>query len=273
MKLYARRGFEWAEDRLAGLWSPVLTGGTQGMLLDCNPSTNNHGTLTGYTDINTGWIGSQFGTVRSYNGSNQFDNLGLIPTENIRSLSISAWVLFTAIPGSGTTAEIFGKWGNNLAFDSTDAFVLNVRAEQGLRFFIGGPNTGVTTGAAAVTTNVWYHIVATWAQNTGRIFVDGIQRASGTITSSTMNSAASITTRIGRSNSTTGADVGLTARIAEINLWLNFGLSSNQITQSFQAGPGGMWQFTPPKRRSVFIAAGFRAYWHRRQSQLIGGGV
>lgn len=258
---------------LRGNWCPMLQYG--GLVLRDQTRFKNHGTLTNM-DVSSDWIMSRIrgrsGRVLDFDGIDDRVS-ATVPTVGVTSLSISAWVFFGSIPGAGSAAEIFGKWGNNAAFDSTDAFVLSVGNSQGLRFFIGGPNAGVTTGSAAVTTNVWYHVAAVWSQNIGRIFVDGVQQASGTITSSTMNSAATIETRIGRSTSATSIDVALTGRVADVGLWLNRGLAVAEIRELYRLGPG--WYQPQLPRRIPYSEqqAGFRAYWARQQSQIIGGGV
>ena len=258
---------------LRGYWCPMIQYG--GLTLRDQTRFKNNGTLTNM-DASTDWIMSRVkgrsGRVLDFDGANDRVSMS-VSTVDVRSLSISAWVLFTAIPGSSSVAEIIGKWGNNAAFDSTDAFVLSLGNLQGLRFFIGGPNAGVTTGSAAVATNVWYHLAAVWSQNTGRIFVDGVQQASGAIASSTMNAAAATEVRLGRSSSAAAIDVALSGRIAESALWLNRGLTLGEIQELYRIGPG--WYQSQLPRRIPYSEqqAGFKAYWARQQSQLIGGGV
>ena len=50
-------------------------------------------------------------------------------------------------------------------------------------------------------------------------------------------------------------------------------LSDAEVWQIYNAGPACDWA-TPKRRRTYgFVAAGFRPYWARRQSQIIGGGT
>jgi hypothetical protein len=51
-------------------------------------------------------------------------------------------------------------------------------------------------------------------------------------------------------------------------------LAAAEIWQVYQAGPAGEWiSRQTPRRVYGFVPAGFKAYWARRNSQIIGGGV
>ena len=59
-------------------------------------------------------------------------------------------------------------------------------------------------------------------------------------------------------------------QIANLAIW-NRSLIPSEIQTLYRLGPG--W-YRPYQKRSIgYAAAGFKAYWHRRQSQLIGGGL
>jgi hypothetical protein len=52
----------------------------------------------------------------------------------------------------------------------------------------------------------------------------------------------------------------------------NTALTPNEVAQVYRLGRG-YGVFPEPDFDEGFAAAGFKAYWARRQSQLIGGGV
>jgi hypothetical protein len=52
----------------------------------------------------------------------------------------------------------------------------------------------------------------------------------------------------------------------------NTALTDNEVAQIYRLGRG-YGVFPEPDLDEGFAAAGFKAYWARRQSQLIGGGV
>lgn len=269
MKLYARRGFEWAEDRLVGLWSPVLTGGTQSLLLDCNPLTNNHARLSGFSNESEPWQGSPQGTLVNFPGigtrfgdfgtSNDFAFSGRDP------MSFSVWIVPLStgsfkrvITRRGTSGLQNRGWQFSYGFGS-DRFYFFRGDETGLSSYLN--NNGTPTAG------VLAHVVGTYDGSTMRMYVDG--RLTGTL-ASTISISTSGTSLWAAQNEGIGGYTDF--RLPQFSLYSR-PLLPNEILSETQAGPGGMWDYQPPKRRSVFIAAGFKAYWARRQSQLIGGGV
>jgi hypothetical protein len=54
---------------------------------------------------------------------------------------------------------------------------------------------------------------------------------------------------------------------------INTAITASEVRFLYDQGRGGGMLYQPPRRRSYSVAAGFKAYRARRQSQLIGGGV
>lgn len=283
MKLYARRGFEWAEDGLVGLWSPVSTGGTQGMLLDCNPSTNNHGTLTGYTDINTGWVGSDYGTSKNYNGSTDRDLCSTNPLLGATNFAISVWARRTAAQRGQLVANQYLSGGEFTGFrffyENTATFGTQPASFtfQCSQFVVA--NNSWSTPANSFPQNVWKHCVMNFITGLQvEFFIDGRRVTTSNWGGSTNTNEIRWGTvdrglGFGRTSQSYLNSDFFAGQIAEIKTYYNRTLSAGEAMQDFQAGPGGMWQDRPRRSRVYFGAAGFKAYWARRQFQLIGGGV
>ncbi len=197
---------------LVGAWCPSL--GASGLSLIDRSGRNNHGTLTNMGGQDN-WRASGSGVALNLDGTNDHVVVpGQVPT---LSIAVSAWVYLRSQPSGGNLAGIFSRWGNNAAFDSTDAFTINVGNSQGFRFFLGGVNAGVTTGASAVTLSVWTHLSATYNGSTISIFVNGTSRgstaASGSIT------AATVEMRIGRDVSAAAIDRNLDGLVDDVRLY------------------------------------------------------
>jgi hypothetical protein len=62
------------------------------------------------------------------------------------------------------------------------------------------------------------------------------------------------------------------AGLADDYMLFNTALTANEVAQIYRLGRG-YGVFPEPDFDEGFAAAGFKAYWARRQSQLIGGGV
>lgn len=250
-KLYARRGFEWAEDGLAGLWCPVLTGATQGMLLDCNPSTSNHGTLTGYTDLNAGWLGSEFGTVVRLNGNGNRVRLGAASVTGLSVFTVMYWGRRLAslralgvIQGNSETNRVFFAKGDD------DRWYCGGRFPSG-DLFANSTTTDV------LDVNRWIHFVAVVrtgvpASSGFRVWVNATAIPMSIYGTGNVPTMPTYTTGLDLSERFTGANTGYHfGDIAEVVL-LPFEVSLNQIQQHYQAGPGGAWQDRPRRSRSYF---------------------
>lgn len=281
MKLYARRGYEWAEDGLVGLWSPVSTGATQSTLLDCNLSTSNHGTLTNFSNLNTAWVGSQYGSVLDFDGMNDFVWAATTLTSAPSALSASVWFRTTAVGGVGASKVIFGKYQTTPS--AARSFFMRINDSPDNRLGVNISADGTLNAPVfkqwysteAINDGAWKHAVFTLQANTLTVYING-SVASGTfVLNGTVNTVLwdSLTPfLIGASNTVASPNSFFPGQIAEVVVW-NRALTPVEIQSLHQAGPGGMWQDRPRRSRAYFGAAGFKAYWARRQSQLIGGGV
>ena len=265
MKLYARRGFEWAEDGLVGLWSPVSTGATQGMLLDCSPSTSNHGTPTGVTNLNTLWRGSDVGT-ETFVATSTFWNCGTSPQLDFTGpFTVMAWIRNNTANDTGFITKI-----SNLTTPTYRGWALISDYKTGkLQAFWG--NAIRATGAKIVSNVSRYQLLGMrWTGALAEVFVDGVVDGSGTVTTAPNSTGTPL--YIGQYDFNGGTSRSMNGGFAE-GCCFNRALSHAEFFQAFQAGPGGMWQNRPRRSMVYFGSAGFKAYWARRQSQLIGGGV
>lgn len=232
---------------------PSFTGPTSLQALDVSGRSNN-GTLNNM-DRNTAWQTS------GGRGSLFFDpSLGWqhvqtsAPRTTGNSFTISCWANCRL---AGTLQVAWWREGHSYLYSlGAGGFVLNYGATSSNEFGV----TGAIIGR-------WAHICMTYDGLTGRGYVDGVlggSRSNAAIISHT--SGVSLSTRSGSAawaSATSNDDFRLYDRA----------LTAPEIRQLYERDRGGGMLYQPPKRRSVFIAAGFRAYWHRRQSQLIGGGL
>jgi hypothetical protein len=122
---------------------------------------------------------------------------------------------------------------------------------------------GSGDSTTVISAGVWYHVVGTYDGSTVRLFINGLLENStshsGNLSASTQNNL------IGKSG-----DALFAGQLDDIRIY-NRALTAGEVSQLWQIGRGNM----PLRRRRRYTqqAAGFKAYWARRQSQLIGGGV
>jgi hypothetical protein len=128
--------------------------------------------------------------------------------------------------------------------------------------------TGVAVfPSVTLVANEWAHYGLTYNGATLRIYKNGIEVASAAQTAvpSGINQF-----NIGNNLANTG-DGYFNGVMDDVTLY-NTALTTNEVREIYRRGRG-YGVFPEPDFDEGFAAAGFKAYWARRQSQLIGGGV
>lgn len=259
---------------LRGYWCPMLQHG--GLTLRDQTRFKNHGTLTNM-DVSTDWVMSKVkgrsGRVLDFDGVN--DKVVGATNRDFRLLSGSVWVNPRSTVNSASSAQgvVQFRFGSNntgsIEFGASTVFLTNEYIT-----LISTPSSyrrGVTDGGSLVA-GEWSHIVWTWSGADYDFYVNGSLR-----TSSTNGTPAIQTGNTFLLGCESGQSAGVDTRffdgqIAESAFWSR-SLPVSDIRELYRLGPG--WYQPQLPRRIPYSEqqAGFRAYWARRQSQLIGGGV
>lgn len=252
-------------DGLVGYWSPWL-GSSGYRLLDRVRS--NHGTLTNM-DAGTDWLGSTVrgnsGRVLDFDGTDDHVNVGnrsVLGFDFSSRFTLSAWIKTT-----GSSGGIIGK-------RVSAGWYMSLEGANILGLVLQGTSSAVIVNSVAsgISDGNWHLVQATYTGNSNAsgisLFVDGRSVSTTTILNSAIGSMTNaIDVCIG--SITTNA-FRFTGQIAENAVW-NRVLTLGEIQELYRLGPG--WYHPYAKRVYGYAIAGFKAYWHRRQSQLIGGGV
>lgn len=236
MKLYARRGFEWAEEHLAGLWCPVLTGATGSTLLDCNPSTSNHGALTNYSNLNTAWIGSQYGTVLDFDNTDDNVSISHLSALDSGDHTISFWYFTSTVSGLN---QIIAQWNT---FGASGPIIFRNGAA------IAWQIVNRVTTSNILTANSW-HFISCIRGSSLRVMCNGVLDSATTIPGTQNNNEPFL---IGGPVVGAGTGAG-NCRIAELQIHRR-AITINEHQQAFQAGPGGAWQ-DRPRRSRVYLGS------------------
>ena len=137
--------------------------------------------------------------------------------------------------------------------------------QQGSSYFAlidNGPTVATVQSAVAVTTN-WAMVTLVRRGSGLALFVNGLQTGTPASLSGSIRSSASF--EIGSVNSLNF----FSGQIDDVRIYSR-ALTAGDVRQLWQLGRGNM---PIARRRRYTEQAGFQAYWARRQSQLIGGGV
>jgi len=250
------------QQNIVGRWVP--SAGATGFRLIDRSGRGNHGTLTNM-DPASDWVVSGGKGALDFDGTN--DNVPLRADAVLWTMpfSVSVWALarnvtqnfsvFTS--GNSTNANPFFNVG--FRGDSTgDPIQIQMR---------GSNNVNSVCNGSAFVANRIYHIVGVFTSETSRtVFVDGVQGQTDT-TSHTATTLDRVT--IGALVRNTSVSF-LNGTVEDLMVY-NVNLSESEVREIYRRGRGyGIGASPHRSRRS---AGGFKAYWARRQSQLIGGGV
>jgi hypothetical protein len=271
--MLAYYGPEWEslQSRMVDRWTSSFTGNT-GLQL---PSTmgRNHGVLTNFANNgNDAYVADSDKLAMNLNGSNNSVQVSATNSALVSSkiFSLSFWLRTTAT-NTNTYPFALGSSANDTPYcgfrmSTTGAGTIAL-------FFRDNAGNFVTPGDATVVNNgQWNHVVAVANGSTAQLYVNG--RASG--------SAASIAS-LGASTANR-VTIGALGRISVVAFYSglvddaiisNAGLTPSEALFLYEQGRGGGMLYQPPRRRSYFIApvSGWKSYWIRPSSKLIGAGI
>ncbi len=244
-----------SERGLVGAWCPSL-GATGFRLLD-RSGRNNHCSML--NTASTAWRTSGGKLAFSHDGTDDrvFSSLFQMSAMSNQTNSFSIWINPTT---TGSNARIFGIGEFGVSFGLKFNF-------QNLEFIFGGTALLSVVMTSAAYANRWTHICGVADASGARLFFDGVQvgTRSDTVSLAKTNGLG-IGYRFGV-NSEFYSGLTDDFRVYSRTLTLP------EIRQMYINGRGYGLLPERPRRRGKAAGAAFKAYWARRQSQLIGGGV
>jgi hypothetical protein len=250
--MLAYYGPEWESlaSRMVDRWCTSFSGNT-GLQF---PSTmgRNHGVLTNFANNgNTSYVASQEKLALQFNGTNNHVDFGdVLNFERTQPFAIAAWVRARSFASAGSIANKMqsANLRGYLFFYNTDATVGFI-----LRSASAGNRISVATTGAALTLNVWAHVVVVYngtSQASGvRFFANGDSMAASiaenTLSATTVNSQSLLIGGRAIFN-----DLFVSAEIDDTIIF-NTALTSNEVRFIYDQGRGGGLLYQPPRRRSV----------------------
>ena len=255
-------------DAMVGAWSPWL--GCSGYRLLDRSGNGSHGVLTNMAG--TAWtantIAGRSGNTLRFDGVNDFVNIpvsGWLNTNYTAGITFGGWVYPTT---SGQYQMVFGKTvgsGSNRDFavflaPSTSQYYVALRGTS------LGENGTVLSLSSSWSVNAWNLLLVSYAAGSLVTTLNGKTAHTATYTGDVAFSTSTQNLQIGAEISA----FPLSGQVAEMYLWRRK-LQVVEHAEIYRRGPGWFQQLR--RRTYGFVAAGFRPYWARRQSQIIGGGV
>jgi hypothetical protein len=264
---FARSASEAMFPRLfpdAGWWCPSLNPAMGGTRLWDLSGRQNWGTLTNMA--NNDWVMNDRKGALDFDGSD--DHVLLTnPPEFLYTMpfSVSLWATCR------TTTAVSQPFGFGNSTDADQLFAIQFRGDVAgdpIQVQMRGNSNLVNTAAVfsgPYVANQLYHIVAVFSSASSRtIYVDGVQGTTDTTTYTVepinrMAIGALVRTTVSSHN-------GI---VDDVRIY-NRALTASDARQLTQIGRGNM----PLRRRRRYTeqAAGFKAYWARNRSSIIGAG-
>jgi hypothetical protein len=118
--------------------------------------------------------------VIDFDGSNQYINAGVISAlSNVSEYSISLWANINT--GASGTLRLFGNRESSSPYNGIGA---DINLSASLYFYLNGgpsyPVVQVSNISNYVTAGTWFNLVCTFNTGQAYVFIDGVQRGSGT---------------------------------------------------------------------------------------------
>lgn len=243
---------------------------TTGLTLYDRSGRGNYGTLTNMaaaSDWVTAKVRGTSGRVLDCDGSNDFVTLQRTVFE--LPFAVSLWFRSR----SATTVQGLFCLGSSASANPLFQVVLRGDlAGDPVAAQMRGSNPTLNSFARidGYTINTWHHVVAVFRDVSYRqIWLDGVEGTADTTTYDVQ--ALNLATIAALRRTTTTQYVN--GQVAECVQWAR-SINTGEVRALYNLGPGWFGR----RSLSVFgyseqLAAGFRSYWARRKSQLIGGGL
>jgi len=225
-------------------------------------------------DAGTDWPGATVrgvsGLVLDFDGTNDYADCGTKLNPSLTGLlTISLWGAFRT--RSSTTAII-----SNIAASGDNGFALAMGVTANKLTWLQNGATFDATSTGSITDADWHHVALTRSGTTSNwtinFAIDGVI-STHTTTANPATASSNGILAIGRAGSFAGSYVN--GQIGEVTIYSR-ALTQPEVLELFRRGNGAIGrELTGQTRRRVygFVPAGFKAYWARRQNQIIGGGV
>jgi hypothetical protein len=202
---------------------------------------NNNGTYVNGPVAASGLIAGETNNARTFDGTNDYVDLSASAFGTPSQLSAETWVRTSATKPAGgfhflitdSSAEISGSSlsldnGFALAIDASNRVVFS--AARNIIFSI---QRATATSSVTLAPNTIHHVVATYDSNTLRLYVDGVQVGTATLSDITWSGSRDL--RLGRPVESSAAQYHLQGTLDETALYTQ-PLSAATVLAHYNAG-------------------------------------
>jgi hypothetical protein len=207
------------------------------------------------------WVASNKGAINFTAG-----NIPLNFTPFLGPLTVSIWIRKTGNPAAVEVPFSCSQASGTF----NQMFFISVETDGRIRFQGRSSNTDNNVySTSSLQANTWTHVCGFGEFGKSvSIAING--RVEATTTNATVNSITGVSGVIGSYDQ--GRAFNPYLGMFDDAILFNTALTANEVREIYRFGRG-YGVFPEPDLDEGFAAAAFKAYWARRQSQLIGGGV
>jgi LmbE family N-acetylglucosaminyl deacetylase len=222
--------------------------------------TNNGALLGGATAGVAGMVGQAF----SFDGTNTFVQIPDSPPLDPSSLTVEAWVLFSALDSDGAGGSPPGQQYMVFKQDSLNGYLegyslSKARTDGGdvFSFSVSSAAGDVLSlqSATLVTTGVWYHVAGVRDSNSTQLYVNGQLESQ---TNASFPQDYGTNALFFGSSGQASWDHKLAGMLDEVSLY-DRALGTNEIAAIYAAGAGGKCQeatiTAPPQSQTVLVGS------------------
>jgi hypothetical protein len=248
-------------DGIIGCWSPSVRGA--GLLLP-DLARGNHAVIT-LADPSSMWkaatIYGKAGRVYELDGSD--DNVAITCNLPSQAFSLAMWIYPI---GTYFAPYVFGSQAFSLS--------MNGSTFSNAMVMVRGGSSSQTANNTSPPSNQWAFVTATLRAGRAEPASITLNGRPVALTTQGITTDVAVTSmRIGSRIDGFGRNQ---ARYGEVTVWSGRAITDAEAAEMWRQGNGAIGrQLTGQTRRRTygFVQAGFRPYWARRQSQIIGGGT
>ena len=145
--------------------------------------------------------------------------------------SISAWFNMDNLPASGSAYGVVA-WGDETAGERRSIIVWNGGSGNPHAYFSGYGSSANIGGTTELSASTWYHVVVTEENGTAKVYLNGSEDGSGSVT---LNAYSGTTGRVGNTGSTGEEFDG---KISDVKIFDKV-LTSAEVTAEYNKGQFG----------------------------------
>ncbi|MCZ2080438.1 MAG: LamG domain-containing protein [Bryobacterales bacterium] len=236
----------------------------------------NDGTLTNM-DPASAWSRDLGRAVLDFDGVDDRVHIPDAPSLDLVTGSCAAWCNYTSTAGKGYPGVLI-KMASATASDYANYAITFVSSTTNLQWVIGNGTSVQGYAHGSITAGQWAHVAMTWDGAYIRPYINGVPLTPAAQTVTAGGTAYHLQLGSLRANAETIRHfLGQIADAAVSNaVWSAAEISALADPSNVMLSVGGVPLILPPHRvafPAAVAAGGFKPYWLRRSTQIIGGGI